>query len=317
MRTVIDHAAYREAVEAGRFGELAFSVQNSLITTPAGSVPADGGLLRGDLVAGPVPVLGLLDMINIEPTSSDQVSYSYVDAVTSNTTTVGEASTAAAPTAPDLGGALIRAAGGSYPGESGFTMVRANMLVQSIRTQLDLSKKAAQDAPRLQALLDNTLRRMLRKTLEVQLLTGDGVAPNIRGLLATPGVQTTVAGADNPTRAADALAKSVASGGGMPTAIVTSPATYIAKLMDADEHRGGPPTYHKLPVILSDGCPVGKVIVGNFAENMSYFDRQAETVMLSDAFADFYIRGLVCAVAEVRGCMGLTFPASFVSFDAL
>jgi hypothetical protein len=289
---VVDDHQYKAAVRAGKFDELAFHPQAALLTSD-GLVPPDDSRSRGDLVRGPVPTAGLLDVISKEPTASDVVPYTYVDSVDNQAAEAAEDGQAAA---------------------SEFTMARADALVQSIRTTVDLTRKSVQDPPRLRALLDGVLTRMLRARLERQLIQGNGIAPNLRGLLATPGIQSTAVGATNLDRVADALKKSADSGGGMPSGVLMSPAVYFAHFLDDDPHRPGPATVHKVPVILSDGAPADKVVVANF-EQVVMFNRQAETVALSDSHADYYIRGLVAAVAEVRAALGVLFPASVVAVD--
>ena len=314
-RSVAESKEYLAAVKAGRIGELSFSVQNALVGS-TGLVRPDVHLLTGDQARGPVPTVGLLDMISREPVSSDVVPYTYVSAVTNAAAPVAEATTAASVTYDLPGtGAVIQPAGGSYAPESSFTTARADALVQSVRTRLDLTRKAVMDAPRLEALVNGVLRRMLLAALEAQLIQGNGTAPNLLGLLATPGIQSTSVGTTNEARVADALLKSANSGGGAPTGVLMSAGTYFGYFKDSDAYRGGRPTIHKVPIILSE-MPAGKLAVANWAQLM-LFDRQEESVAFSDDHADFYARGLVCAIAEVRAALGVLFPASVVTMDVI
>lgn len=310
-QSITTDPGYLAAVRAGRFADLTFQPRAALVASPAEAVPADVRQMAGDRVRGPVPATGLLDLIDVVPTGSDRVPYAYAAAINA-AAGVAEAVTAAGPDAPDLGGELVPAVGGGHAAASDIALTPAVATVEGIRTFLEVSKKAVQDAPRFQALVDGALRRMLRYELERQICQGTGT-PELVGILEHPGVQTTTDGATNVARAAAALQASAESGGGAPTGVLMSPATYFAYFLDDDAYRGGVPTIHKVPVVLSDGMPDSTVVAGNLA-HITLFDRQQPSVTVSSDHADFYIRNLVAVQAEVRAALGVLFPASLVSF---
>jgi HK97 family phage major capsid protein len=237
-------------------------------------------------------VLGLLDLVSRDTTSSDTVDFSYVSAQTNTASTVAEGS--AAP-------------------EGALTFAEGSVKVEAVEVSLPLSKKAASDVPRLRTILDLVVRNWVRAKLESQLLVGTGAGGQLLGLANVTGIQTETGGATTEERARLALARSQSAGGGPPTAFLCSPSTYYEDLAGPnDAVEGGPPVYHRKRVVLSSGVPAGTVWVAPWSQ-ATYYAR-AESVSASNQHKDFYIRNLVLVLAEVRGALAVHFPMAFIKF---
>jgi HK97 family phage major capsid protein len=72
--------------------------------------------------------------------------------------------------------------------ESGFTLGIDSTPVRTIATLIYITRAALDDADQMQTYIDQLLRRFVAEREDRQLLLGDGVAPNLRGLNATPGI---------------------------------------------------------------------------------------------------------------------------------
>lgn len=72
---------------------------------------------------------------------------------------------------------------GAQKPESALTFELANAPVRTIAHWLKLSKQVMEDAPALQSYVDRRLRYGLELRLEQQLVSGNGTAPNLSGLL--------------------------------------------------------------------------------------------------------------------------------------
>lgn len=73
--------------------------------------------------------------------------------------------------------------------ESGFTLLEDSSPVRTLATMMYITRAALADADQMQGYIDQLLRRFVEEREDRQLLLGDGVAPNLRGINATPGIQ--------------------------------------------------------------------------------------------------------------------------------
>lgn len=72
--------------------------------------------------------------------------------------------------------------------ESGFTLATDSAPVRTIATLIYITRTALADAAQMATYIDQLLRRFVEEREDRQLLLGDGVSPNLRGLNATPGI---------------------------------------------------------------------------------------------------------------------------------
>ena len=80
--------------------------------------------------------------------------------------------------------------------ESALALTEKSSPVRKIATWLPVTDEALDDVPMVESYIDTRLRAFLTLRENGQLLTGDGNAPNLRGLEITVGVQTQAKGAD-------------------------------------------------------------------------------------------------------------------------
>lgn len=72
--------------------------------------------------------------------------------------------------------------------ESGFTLATDSAPVRTIATLIYITRQALEDASQMATYIDQLLRRFVEEREDRQLLLGDGVSPNLRGLNATGGI---------------------------------------------------------------------------------------------------------------------------------
>ena len=89
---------------------------------------------------------------------------------------------------------------GTVLAESQYEWEQVSQNVESIGHILPVTEEQLEDVSGMESLLDNTMRVDLRRRVSSQLLSGNGTAPNIRGLL-TAVTQTQARGADSPVDA--------------------------------------------------------------------------------------------------------------------
>ena len=73
------------------------------------------------------------------------------------------------------------AAEGAQKVESSLTWTLVNMPVSTVAHWIKISKQLAADAPALAAYVDTRMRYGVNQKVDIQLVVGDGTAPNISG----------------------------------------------------------------------------------------------------------------------------------------
>jgi len=212
------------------------------------------------------------------------------------------------------------AAEGAEKAESTLAFTERTSAVRTIATVLPITNQLLEDEAACRGYIDSRLVNFVRTRLDSQLLVGDGVAPNLLGLLVTPSVQTMAKGAD-PTP--DAIGRAMdlirVNGGYEPTAVVMHPNDWqsIRHLRTADgiyiwgsPADAGPASIWGLPVVVSSACTENTCLVGAFSA-AQLFIRQDVTLAISDSHSDFFIRNKVMLRAEMRAALCVFRPAAF------
>jgi HK97 family phage major capsid protein len=323
-------SAYREAVDRGlftssnRFGTIhlgeiagrddALRFLSELPNAPAGPITSTG-------VAPGIPQdrrgiqqpllrrLSLLDLIPTGTTDSNSVEYVQVSTIPGTTAPVAE---------------------GAVKPEAGLGLVDATAPVRTIAGWVKVNRQAMDDMAGLSTLVNTLLPYDVRRKIEGQVLAGDGLAQNLRGILNTPGLgaPTFVAG-DN---AADAILRAM-------TTIILSDAepnfaaahptiwqdlmllreTGAAATRAGQYLAGGPfgmtaPTIWGLNLLTATSIPAATPLVGDSMGATLLF-REGVNVKTSDSDQDDFVRNRVTVLAEARVAFPVWRPASFALAD--
>ena len=87
------------------------------------------------------------------------------------------------------------AEGGAKP-EAALVLTERTEPVRKIAVWIPVTDEQLEDVPQVRSYLDNRLGFMVRQRLDSQLLVGDGIAPNLKGIVNRTGIQTQAKGAD-------------------------------------------------------------------------------------------------------------------------
>lgn len=275
-----------------------------------------GALVTPQYLPGVIPLpqrpIVLRDLFSNDTTQSDTLSYARQTSF----------DTAAAPVAQ-----ATSLATGLKP-QSAIGWTRVTSPIESIATWMAATRRQLADAGQTRSLIDNQLTLMLKLVEEDQLLNGNGTSPNLRGLLATSGVQTlnlTGVGAApfiNIDGLRDAI-RLVRTGAAFaePNGVVMNPVD-AAKLDEAKDttarYIGNGPfnpiqdTIWRLPRVESLAITAGTALVGAFRQGATVFEREGVVILTADQHSDFFIRNLVAVLAEERLGLAVFFPAAFV-----
>jgi HK97 family phage major capsid protein len=253
--------------------------------------------------------LTIRDIISVRTTNSDLIHY------VRQLTHVN----AAAPVAE----ATATAGSSGVKPEGDWTFDPETTSVKTIAEWAAITKRALADVGQMRGIIDQELRADLAEKVEDEILTGDGTGEHFVGLDAVSGTQDQAwsTNALTTTRKARTLVRTV--GRATPTAFVMNPTDWeTMDLLQDNEARyyfGGPavlgqPRLWGLPVVESEGQPVGNAWVGDWRKAVLW-DRQQAMISVSDSHSDFFIRNLVAILGELRAAFAVVRPSAFVEVD--
>lgn len=270
--------------------------------------------------------LTVRDLISVRQTESDTVEFVRQTTQMSSAAPVPEATSSAAPTAPEGAGALVNAAGGGYKPEGSMAFQKVTATVKTIAEWVPATKRGLADASQLRGLIDDELRADLAEEEEDQILNGDGSGENLPGILSTSGIQSQAWTDDLFTTIRKAKTKVRTVGRVIPNGIVLNPED--AERIDLARATGGDEQFYGagpfgpagtrpvwgMPVVESEAIEAGQALVGDFTKAVLW-DREQASITATDSHADFFIRNLVAILGEERVAFGVTRPKAFVSVD--
>ncbi|MCH8850491.1 MAG: phage major capsid protein [Chloroflexi bacterium] len=198
---------------------------------------------------------------------------------------------------------------GTYA-ESALALTEQTSNVRKIATFLPVTDEQLADEPRARDYVNNRLMFMLRQRLDIQIIAGDGSAPNLRGILNVSGIGSQ-AKAGDPTP--DAIYKGMdlcrVNGFAEPDTALFHPTDWqaIRLLRTADgiyiwgaPSEPGPVRIWGLPVVLSTAVTLNTAIVGAFREFSELASRQGIDVQVSNSHSTFFIEGKLAIRADIR-----------------
>lgn len=309
-------AEYRGLVESGRLRHSGARID----TMPVEALTRDGliqglrtrvfdnsagvgsGLLvpdyTGKMVEQLVRPVRLLDRITVGRTDTDTVDWVVENARTDN----------AAETA--FGTAIPESSYGFQHNQT--TVKRVGHFVTATRGILS-------DAGQTQTLLDNRLMNGLERRVEQQLLGGDGVGEDLKGILQYS-ISSQARGTDTQL---DAVLKAItviritSQTAIEPVDLLIHPTDYQNLVLSKDANGnylfGKPdsnsrPSIWGLNPIVTTLVSVGTPIVADFAELATLWVREGAFLAASDSHSDYFTKGLVVVKAEARMAFAVTQP---------
>lgn len=250
--------------------------------------------------------LTVADLLAKGQTSMPVIRYPQEDTFTNAATTVAE--------------------GGTKP-EASFDTSEVDAPVRKVAVTARVTDELFADFPAMRDYIDNRLRYMVGLTEETQLLTGDGIAPNIKGILQTAGIQTQAKGAD-PTP--DAVYKAIVLvqtvGFFEPDGAVFHPLDWqdIRLLKTADGiYLWGPPSdpgpdrIWGLNVVRTTSMTQNTGLVGAFKLGAQIFYREGMRVEATNSNEDDFKKNLISIRAEQREALAVYRPKSFCTVTGI
>jgi HK97 family phage major capsid protein len=231
--------------------------------------------------------------------------------------------------------------GGGYTAaakpESSLTLTEVSFPVRTIAHWIPITRTALDDIPFLRTYVESRLFVGLRRRENLQFLSGDGIAPNLEGLLnagiqeadaayfgvnAVQGVGTAV---ENFNRIYRGITLVRDTGGAEASFIVMNPADYeaFATLTTATENQyyaggpfanGGIPRLWGLPVVQESQMTAGTALVGD-GLMAAVIDRMDAQIFVADQHSDFFTHNVFVFLAEERVALPVFRPSAFVAVE--
>lgn len=216
--------------------------------------------------------------------------------------------------------------GGTYP-EAALAFTEQTSAVRKIPVFLPVTDEQLDDVPRMRGVIDNRLPFMIRQRLDLQILSGNGTAPNLRGIYNVAGIQTQAKGADpTPDAVYKAIVKVETVGQAVANVVVMNPTDWqgVRLLRTADglyiwgnPSDAGPERIWGLQVVRAQAATLGTAVTGDFANFSELSVRKGIDVQISNSHSTFFIEGKQAIRADMRVALVFYRPAAFCTITGL
>jgi HK97 family phage major capsid protein len=311
-------AAWDPASESARPHLSAIKVlDNTELKTLLQSAGAPGTqFLRNIRLPGVLPLIRqpvqLIQLVRTrEVSEGNTVEWVRHSATTNNAAEVAEASATTGAT-------------GTKP-ESAVTFVVENTPLRMIAHWIPATRQALADMPMLRGIVDDELVEGVRRRVNTQILSGDGIAPNLTGILTTVGIGTQPIGADTRPDAVFKAITTIRTAFFEPTAIVMHPSDWQDFRLTKDTTNNylfgpvygvGEDTLWGLRVVIDTTITAGTALVGDFSQAVLYV-RDGVSVLTSDSHSDFFVRNMIVILAEGRYGFAVERPTAFATVTGI
>lgn len=223
------------------------------------------------------------------------------------------------------------AAEGAAKAESALTWSLVNMPVSTVAHWIKISRQLAADNTALAAYVDVRMRYGVNRKVETQLVSGDGTAPNLSGILDSGnfiahGYANAVLGSSlKKLVLIRKIIGDLQADGYAPDAILLNPADWATIEIDLfttaagqvlySIAAGGTPVLFGLRVVTSVGMTADNVAVGAFGMAATLYNREGVVVELSDSDSDNFTKNLITLRAERRLALATEIPAAIRAGD--
>jgi HK97 family phage major capsid protein len=215
---------------------------------------------------------------------------------------------------------------GTFP-ESALALTEQSSPVRKIATWLPVSDEQLEDVNQVTGYINNRLPFMLRQRLDGQVINGDGIAPNLDGILNVAGIQTYALSAEPVF---DAVHK------GITLVNVTGRASADAIVMHSNDWQDlrltrtadgiyilgnpsevGQPRLWGLPVVLNEAIAENTALVGDFGGYSELSFKRGVDIQVSNSHSTFFIEGTQAMRADLRVALVVYRPAAFCTVTGI
>lgn len=256
---------------------------------------------------GPLTLLGLIDR---QPLGTDSIEW------------VQETS---APT-----GAVEVTEGSAKP-ESTFGFSLETTSAATIAHYINITRQSVADERQLEGYVRGRMSRGLMARVNAQILGGDGIAPNLEGIINTSGIGTyTQVNGEDPLISVRKARTVAELSEYAPTAVVINPVDWELIELSTDSNgqfrvvssvaSGAAPRLWGMAVVVSTNITGstagvgngGRFLLGSFREGATLWERTGVDFYITDSHASNFTSNILTLLAELRAALTVWRPAAFV-----
>ena len=296
-------------IGAGGAKQLADTRETKTLITGSSDTSAGAFVVadrQGDMVDLPRRPLTMADLVTVGDTNSDLVEYVEQTGRTNNA-----AETAEAGATGDGSGAAP---------ESAAAFAVKNTPVQDITHYIPATRNAISDAGQMQTIINAEVVDGVRERLDTQLASGNGTAPNLRGVYNTAGILTRALGVDSRSDAVHKAITDIRLQFFEPEIIGLHPNDAQDIFLEKDANGAyifGPPSapvrasIWGLRPVINPVFTSGTPLVGSFRRGATLWVRDGVSVAVSDSHSDFFTRRMIAVLGVMRAAFAVTRPKCF------
>jgi len=204
--------------------------------------------------------------------------------------------------------------------EATLALTERSSPVRKIAVWIPVTSEQLEDVAGIQSYLNNRLTLMIRQRLDLQLLVGNGVAPNLMGLNNVVGVQTFVLAGDQFDAIYQAIKQVRTIGFAEADNVVMHPndwqqlrlaRTDTGLYILGNPSEPGPFRIWGLPVLESTAQTENTVLTGDFAGYCQLFEKKGIDIQISDSHDTYFIYNKLAVRCEIRVAFPIYRPAAF------
>ena len=251
------------------------------------------------------------------------IQTSIVDLLDNQTATAGVIEWVVETASPPTANTAVEVAEGAAKPEGAFTFTVQSKALATIAVWVPITRQGAEDNAQLTGYIQGRLSYAVNKRLNSQCINGDGVAPNILGILGTSGVQTvSLATATSMLIAIRQMVTKVQIAQFDPDGVVLHPSDWEAIELSRDTTGAfmftrdpaslvGPRVWG-LPGVATVAIAAGTALVGAFAEGATLWRKQGIRILMSDSHDVNFTKNILVILAELRAQLAVYAPPAFV-----
>lgn len=226
--------------------------------------------------------------------------------------------------------AAAETAEGSPFGEAALALTERSQTVEKITVWLPMTDEQLEDEPGARAYVEARLENMIRQRLDLQILAGDGVTPNLLGTVSKVGIQTAVVtgqtGGDLLDDSYDLFTTIRTDGFAEPSVAFLRPTywTRVATLKTADgqyiySNPAGPvaSVLWGVPVVQTMAAPSGTFVTGDYANYAFLGVKRGIDVQVTNSHGTDFINGKQAIRMDMRCVMVHVRPKAFGTLTGL
>ena len=215
---------------------------------------------------------------------------------------------------------------GLYP-EAALAVTEQTSPVRKIAVTLPITDEQLEDVSQVTGYINNRLPFMLRQRLDGQTINGDGIAPNLDGILNVAGIQTYALAAEPvPDAVHKAMTLVNVTGRALADAIVMHSNDWqdVRLLRTADgiyiwgsPSEAGVARMWGLPVVVNEAIAENTALVGDFGGYSELSFKRGIDVQITNSHASDFINGRQMMRADLRVALVVYRPAAFCTVTGI